>query len=449
MTPADAISAARNAFPAWAAKSTAEREQVIRRFAEVIRAHRVKLVQTICEETGKPRWEANTEVDSIIAKSAISIEAHASRRKPIESSAGGLVTAIRYKPLGVIIVLGPFNFPGHLPNGHISPALLAGNAIVFKPSELTPRTGEWLARCWDEAGLPVGVLNLVQGGRETGAELVGHPGIDAVFFTGSYAAGRAICRGLADRPEVITALEMGGNNPLIVHNVADTAGAAYWTSQSAFISAGQRCSCARRLIIPDGNDAFLERLIQMMAGIRIGHFDDDPQPFAGPVITDHAAQHLLAAQKHLIDAGAKPLVEMKPVEAHPPRFLRPGLLDVTTVATRPDEELFGPLLQLIRVPNFEMAIKEANDTKYGLAAGLFSDDRHLYDRFFASIRAGIVNLNRPLTGASSRLPFGGIGQSGNGRPSAFFAADYCAYPIGSLENERLTMPPNLTPGILP
>jgi succinylglutamic semialdehyde dehydrogenase len=138
---------------------------------------------------------------------------------------------------------------------------------------------------------------------------------------------------------------------------------------------------------------------------------------------------------------------MKPIEGRSNAFLSPGLIDVTAVADRPDEELFGPLLQLIRVKDFDEALREANDTAYGLAAGLFCDDRQLYERFFRASRAGVVNWNRPLTGASSRLPFGGIGRSGNGRPSAFFAADYCDYAVASMEVEKVTMPEKLMPGI--
>jgi succinylglutamic semialdehyde dehydrogenase len=344
-------------------------------------------------------------------------------------------------------VLGPFNFPGHLPNGHILPALLAGNTVAFKPSELTPHVGELMVRYWREAGLPDGVLNIVQGGREVGEALVAHQEINAVFFTGSFNGGRAINRALADRPGVITALEMGGNNPLIVDQAADIRAAAYLTIQSAFISAGQRCSCARRLIVPTGNDEFIETLIRMMAGVRVGPFDMEPAPFMGRVISDAAADKLLDAQRELVKRGGRMIVEMKSVEGQSRSMLRPGIIDVTDVRDRSDEELFGPLLQLIRVPDFDAAIREANATAYGLAAGLFSDDRQLYERFFHESRAGIVNWNRALTGASSRLPFGGVGHSGNGRPSAYFAADYCDYAVASIEVEKLAMPEKLAPGI--
>jgi succinylglutamic semialdehyde dehydrogenase len=448
MTPESAaIAAAREGLPAWSATPAVEREAIATQYAEQLQSHRDELIRTICLETGKPKWEAGTEVDSMIAKVAISIEAKAARRNESSRPEGGATASVRYKPHGVAVVLGPFNFPGHLPNGHIVPALLAGNTVVFKPSELTPTVGLLMFKCWEAAGLPRNVLYCIQGDRATGEALVADSGIDAVFFTGSYAAGRAINRQLADRPGVIAALEMGGNNPLIVHNVADTSAAAYLTVQSAFISAGQRCSCARRLIVPPGNDVFIEALMKMTTVIRVGSFNMEPEPFMGRVISDAAADRLLEAQRDLAARDGKMLIEMKAVEGERRAMLRPGIIDVTDVRDRADEELFGPLLQLIRVKDFDDALREANATTFGLAAGLFCDERQLYEQFFRASRAGIVNWNRALTGASSRLPFGGIGRSGNGRPSAYFAADYCDYAVGSIEVEKLAMPEKFLPGI--
>jgi succinylglutamic semialdehyde dehydrogenase len=296
--------------------------------------------------------------------------------------------------------------------------------------------------------LPAGVLNLVQGAREVGKRLVEHPGIDGVFFTGSFEAGRAINRTLSDQPGKIVALEMGGNNPLVVHKVKNIEAAAYWTIQSAFITAGQRCSCARRLILIDDDEskAFLQQLTTMIGKIRVGRYTDDPEPFIGPVISDASAAKLLAAQSNLIQHGGKPILEMKSVGSRS-AFLSPGLIDVTDIAQRADEELFGPLLQVIRVNSFDQAIAEANHTRFGLTAGLFSDDAKLWQSFYHRVRAGVVNWNRPLTGASSQLPFGGIGCSGNHRPSAFFAADYCSYPIASMEADFLSLPEKVAPGI--
>ncbi|WP_165679749.1 succinylglutamate-semialdehyde dehydrogenase, partial [Metapseudomonas otitidis] len=381
-------------------------------------------------------------------KVAISIQSYRERTGEKSGPLADATAVLRHKPHGVVAVFGPYNFPGHLPNGHIVPALLAGNAVVFKPSELTPKVAELTVQCWIEAGLPAGVLNLVQGGRETGVALAGNPGIDGLFFTGSSRTGNLLHQQFAGRPDKILALEMGGNNPLVVDEVADVDAAVYTIIQSAFISAGQRCTCARRLLVPVGawGDALLARLVAVAASIQVGAFDAQPAPFMGSVISLDAARHLLKAQEHLIAQGATPLLAMsQPLETA--ALLTPGILDVTALAERPDEEFFGPLLQVIRYDGFEAAMAEANATQYGLAAGLLSDSHELYQRFFIESRAGIVNWNKQLTGAASSAPFGGVGASGNHRASAYYAADYCAYPVASLESETLALPATLTPGV--
>ena len=432
-----AVSAARNALGKWADLQLQQRIYVLQHFAEQLAAHRAEIAEAISMEVGKPRWEANSEVDSMIGKIPVSIAAFNELRRPIELEAAGGTAATRFKPYGVVAVFGPFNFPGHLPNGHIVPALLAGNTVVFKPSEMTPLVAQRTVEVWESAGLPAGVLNLTQGGRETGAALALHRGIDGLFFTGSAAVGRALSRMFADHPEKILALEMGGNNPLVVHEVSDLNAAAYLTIQSAFLSAGQRCTCARRLIVPAGahGDAFIERVREMAQSLRVGRYTDEPEPFMGPVISSKAADHLLSAQIALKDQGGKILLEMRPLGSSR-SLLSAGLIDVTSIADRSDEEIFGPLLQIIRVADFASAIEEANHTAYGLAAGLLSDNR-----------AGVVNWNRQTTGASGSLPFGGIGLSGNHHPSGYYAADYCSYPIASLENPKLAMPAQVTPGV--
>lgn len=439
-----AVAVARDAFPAWSARPLPEREQVLRAFAARLEARRDELAAVISRETGKPDWEARTEVQSMIGKVAISIEAHARRCAEIPNNLG----TTRFRPHGVVAVLGPFNFPGHLPNGHIVPALLAGNTVVFKPSEHAPGTAELTAALWSEAGLPAGPLQVVPGARETGAALAGHPGINGLFFTGSARAGLALNRLFADRPDRILALEMGGNNPLVVHRAADATAAALLTMQSAYLTAGQRCTCARRLIVPAGEegDRFVATLAALVPGIRVGAPADRPEPFMGPVISAATAERLVAAQADLVRRGAQALVPLRHLRAGT-GLVSPGLVDVTAVADRADEELFGPLLQLIRVPDFAAALREANATAFGLAAGLVSDDAELYARFRAAVRAGVINWNQQLTGASSGASFGGVGLSGNHRPSAYLAADYCSYPVATIEVPALRRPAQLPPGL--
>ena len=443
-----AVQAARGAFDAWNERGFAERLQIVRRFGNRLEADKRGLAETISRETGKPTWEALTEVAAMIGKIDISARAYKERTGVWERKVGGGLSVLRHKAHGVVAVFGPFNFPGHLPNGHIVPALLAGNTVVLKPSELTPLCAAHIMHLWLQAGLPDGVINLLQGGREVGEALGGDAGIDGLFFTGSAATGRLLHRQFCEQPEKILALEMGGNNPLIVMPGVDTRAAVYAIIQSAFLTAGQRCSCARRLYLPRGKagDDLLQALIAAAAALQVGSYQDAETPFMGPVISASAATALIATQAALEQQGGRPLLAMRQLR-EATGLLSPGLMDVEAIAELPDEEHFGPFLQVARYDTLEQAITLANATRFGLSAGLLGGRQADFDRFLQRIRAGIVNWNRPLTGASSAAPFGGVGVSGNNRPSAYYAADYCAYPVASLQADRLTLPERLSPGI--
>jgi len=431
------VAAARAAWPGWAATPLAERVETLRRFADIVRDRADAFADLIARETGKPLWEAKTEVDTVIAKVAISITAQAERagERASEQPGGGRM-ALRHRPHGVLAVLGPYNFPAHLPNGHIVPALLAGNAVVFKPSEKTPATGAFLIGCYHAAGVPGGVVRLLIGGPDQGRALAGHDDIDGLLFTGSARTGLALNRHFAERPEKILALEMGGNNPIIVWDDPDLDAAATLIVQSAYTSAGQRCTAGRRLIVEDRlYDPLIAALTRLTDRIIIGAPHDEPAPFMGPVIDNDAAELLDMAFGKLVGMGAKVIRSLeRPAPDRP--FLTPAILDVTDMAERPDDELFGPVLQVTRAHDFADAIEQANATRYGLSASLISPSRARYEQFWTGIRAGIVNWNRPTNGAASSAPFGGIGWSGNHRPSAYYAADYCAYPVASAEVEQ-------------
>ena len=379
----------------------------------------------------------------------ISVQSYRARTGVVSSVIADGDAVLRHRPHGVFAVFGPYNFPGHLPNGHIVPALIAGNTLVFKPSEYAPQTAIKTVQLWEQAGLPKGVLNLVNGAKDTGIALSKNADIDGVLFTGSYQTGVILHKLFAGQPGKMLALEMGGNNALVAWDVKDVDAAVHHTIFSAFVSAGQRCTCARRLVIPNNaqGQAFLDRLVQVAAAIKVGASDAQPAPFMGPVVSSAIAQRLLAAQADLIAKGGKSLLEMRQLEANT-GFLSAGIIDVTDAKGIPDEEWFGPMLQVIRVADFAQAIEVANATSYGLAAGLLSDDAALWQQFQTEIRAGVVNWNRPTTGAASTAPFGGIGNSGNHRPSAYYAADYCAYPVASIETSVLEMPKQLSPGLV-
>ena len=428
------VAAARAAWPEWAAHSVTYRMETLRRFANVVRAREPEFAELIARETGKPLWEAKTEVGSVIAKVEISVEAYLDRTptRRMEAAMGNKV-AVRHKPHGVLAVLGPYNFPAHLPNGHIVPALIAGNAVVFKPSEKTPATGAMLVDCFREAGVPEGVIRLLIGGPAEGKALAAEPGIDGLLFTGSAGAGASLARQFAETPQKILALELGGNNPIVVWDTPDLPAAAAIIVQSAFLSAGQRCTAARRLIVEDGkHQPLIDEVVKLMDRIIVDHPMADPQPFLGPVIDLVTADILQDRFLGLMMKGGKPIRRLeRPHEERP--YLTPALIDMTDAKGRLDEELFGPVLQLIRVTDFDEAIDEANNTRFGLAASVLTKDPKLYDRFWANVHAGVINWNKPTNGAPSNAPFGGIGLSGNHRPSAFYAADYSAYPVTSVE----------------
>jgi len=449
-TPAQvesAVAAAREAFLTWKKLSFAEREAIVLKFAEKVKENSEEIAQIIAKETGKPIWETRTEAGAMAGKIAISIRAYHDRTGESSREAAGNQIVLRHRPLGVMAVFGPYNFPGHLPNGHIVPALLSGNTVVFKPSEQTPWTGEFAMKLWQEAGLPAGVINLVQGAKETGIALADAKGLDGVLFTGSANTGHILHRQFAGQPGKMLALEMGGNNPMVISDhYGDADATVYTIIQSAFISAGQRCTCARRLYVPVGEkgDLLLEKLVAATQKIRVDQPFAEPAPFMGPQISEAAAKFILDAQANLQSLGGVSLVEAKAGEA---AFVTPGIIDATNIAELPDEEYFGPLLQVVRYASLEQAVELANDTRFGLSAGLVSTDDAEWEYFVDHIRAGIVNRNRQLTGASGDAPFGGPGASGNLRPSAYYAADYCAYPMASMEGGETQLPATFSPGI--
>ncbi|MEP2102965.1 MAG: succinylglutamate-semialdehyde dehydrogenase [Parasphingorhabdus sp.] len=432
-----AVAKAREAWPTWAALPLTKRIEAVRRYANRIRSQSEELAELIARETGKPIWESRTEAEAVINKVDISVRAYAERTAQRQlPSQPNMRAAMRHKPHGVLAVLGPYNFPAHLPNGHIVPALIAGNVVVFKPSEKTPAVGQFLADTFAKAGLPDGVLNILQGGPEVGKKLTANEDIDGVLFTGSAQTGVALNRQFATRPDKILALEMGGNNPIIVWDTDDIHSAAVLVVQSAFLSAGQRCSAASRLIVKDElYDRVVKEVKRIADRLIIDEPFSKPAPFMGPVIDNDVADGLTESFLALMTHGGRPIKHMaRPIGERP--FLTPGIIDVTDMEERPDIELFGPILQVIRVGDLEEAIAEANNTRYGLSAALIGGSATQYDQFWSNSRAGIVNWNKMTVGASSEAPFGGIGLSGNHRPSAFYAADYCAYPVVSMEAEQ-------------
>jgi len=443
-----AVKAARTAFKTWKKVDKEDRVEICRKFASLLKENQEMLANVIGSETGKPLWESRTEIGAMIGKIEISVKAFDERTGTTKNALPDGEAVLRHRPHGVVGVFGPYNFPGHLPNGHIVPALIAGNTVVFKPSEQTPKMAEETAKLWQQAGLPDGVVNVVQGAAPTGIALANHIGLDGLFFTGSSTTGELLHKQFAGDTGKILALEMGGNNPLIVDEDIDEDGALHHVLFSAFISAGQRCTCARRLFIPNSEkgDAFLEKLIDAALNLTVGRYDAEEQPYMGSVVSIQASDQLLSAQQNLVSKGGNILLEMTRLEEGT-ALLSPGIIDLTDATDVPDTEYFGPLLSVYRYDNFSDALEKANESRYGLSAGLLSNSRARYEEFLEEIRAGIVNWNKPITGASSAAPFGGVGASGNHRASAYYAADYCSYPVASMESDAMTAPEKKSPGM--
>jgi succinylglutamic semialdehyde dehydrogenase len=437
-------------FDTWSSLTVEERWEKLLPAKNYLTEHKYQLAKLITQEVGKPLWEAETEVGAMIAKFDAVFDAYQIRSHNQEGDLNGVQFRLDYLSLGTIGIFGPFNLPAHLSHGQILPALLMGNAVVFKPSPLTPLVGNWFANLWSH--LPEGVFQLVQGGVATAQQVLGKKELRGLIFIGSYQAGQEIHKFLAGRTEVLLALEMGGNNPLIVGQTDsnDTNPIVYNIIQSHLITSGQRCVAARRLILPIGKigDDILEHLSTSLSSV-LGGDPMLPENYYGPLIHSESAQKLMQKQNFLKQQGfiSQSHLSMNVLKTNP-AFITPGLFEMNhSVSSFDDDEDFGPLLKVYRYDKFAEAIHLANDTKFGLCAGLISDQKVEQSTFYQKVRAGIMNCNKPMTGASGKLPFGGLGCSGNHRSAGYFSGDYCADPRASLMEKNVSMPEKLHPGI--
>lgn len=431
-----AVEVARRAASGFRRLSQSARTDLLRAYRGRLEVHRDAIADTIAREVGKPLWEARIEADAMAKKVELCIGPGAAytATEHIEELPG----EIEHRPVGVVAVIGPFNFPGHLPNGQIVPALLTGNAVIHKPSELAPSTGTWIARCLDEAGLPAGVFNLVQGPAQAGAALSAAQDVDALLFTGSTAAGRAIVAANSGRLDRVVALELGGKNASLALDDCDLEYTARTLAFAAYATAGQRCTSTSRVIASATIvDRLAARLGQLARGLRVGH-PLQADVFMGPVISDASRERIVAAQRAAVDAGFEPLVAGGPVavDGYRGHYMQPGLHRSPSssihVDAYSDAELFGPDIALYSARDDAHAIELANDSRFGLSAAVFCRDEARFRAVASELRVGVVHFNRATAGASGRLPFGGVGDSGNHRPAGILAGLSCTYPVALL-----------------
>ena len=434
--PVAAITRARRAWGQWARIPLTARIEMVRGFTARLRQDSDGLSDLLARETGRPLWETREEVQNTIAQSDVFVRSLADRspQRRIEQR-NGLRGALRHKPLGVIAVIAPFCQPVQIACGHIIPALLSGNTVVYKPSEKTAAVAQWMARAMADADFPEGLVELLQGNADTGRQLASSSGVGGVLFTGSAQNGIALNKALSTRPGRLLSLDMSGNNPVIAWDCNDIHSAAVLIVQSAFTGAGQRCTSARRLIVRDKlYDLLVPEVKRLTDRLIVDGPHSDPIPFMGPLIDNQSADGITESFVALMSHGGKPIRHMRRPQADRP-FLTPGIVDVTDMTERPDIELFGPLLQVWRVEDFAQAIGEANRTRFGLCASLIGGTQADYDRFWTYSRAGIVNWNATTHEISAQSPLGGQGLSGNHRPGGYYAADRVAYPVSSAETD--------------
>ncbi len=438
----EVVQSARSATVGWRRKSIQERAELLKKYQAVIHRRSDEFSEIIAREVGKPLWEAQLEVKTMLSKIDITLAeslkwvTNFEIPKIMENTLG----VCRFRPLGVMVVIGPFNFPGHLPNGHIVPALLTGNTVIFKPSEKAPMVGQLMAECFQEAQFPVGVVNLIQGEREVGRRLTAHEGIDAVLFTGSYEVGARIKQDTLQQHWKLLVLEMGGKNSSIIWHDAQIDAAVYETLTGAFLTAGQRCSATSRVIVHKEKLAeFVARFHQRSKAFSIGHPLENP--FMGPLIDQGSVDRYMKFLGIASREGCEIVMRGKVLEL-PTRgnFVTPSIclakglsIDQTRKSIYQQTELFAPNVVILGVDEIDEAIEQANCTQYGLVASVFSQDRKIYERCLDGLQMGLVNWNKSTSGASSRLPFGGLKKSGNHFPTALMATQYCTTPVASLE----------------
>jgi succinylglutamic semialdehyde dehydrogenase len=452
----DAVKSARTAFDFWRKKKPQERAEFLKKYQAALTRKQDEIAEAIAREVGKPLWECKTELIAMINKVDVTVQDSMRfvQDYEIPQIMADTQGACRYRPLGVMAVIGPFNFPGHLPNGHIVPALMTGNTVVFKPSEKTPLVGQLMAECFAEAGFPPGVFNLIQGEKEVGRRLCVHEKVDGVLFTGSYEVGTRIKQDTLQQHWKLLALEMGGKNPAIVWDDANLDVALHETLVGAFVTAGQRCSATSRIIVHNKVlDQFVERFHERAKAFTIGNPLDNP--FMGPLIEPGSVDRYMKFLGIAVREGCEVVMRGKTLDVGlQGNYVTPSIcwiknpsVENSRKSVYQQTEMFAPNVAILGVSSIEEAIAQANCTQYGLVTSVFTQSRAVYGQCLEDLQMGLVNWNKSTVGASSKLPFGGFKKSGNHFPTAVAASLYCAMPVASLEVSEPKLSSSMMPGL--
>ena len=420
-----AAEAAREAAADWSALTPEGRLAMLDRFASSLAKRTDDLADAITLEMGKVRSEAAIEARSLLAR----VKLVGDQQIPRVSTwrAPGVAGECRYRPLGVVGVIGPFNFPLHLIHAHVIPALATGNTVVIKPSERAPLAAQRYVEAWHDAGLPP-VMQLVQGAGAVGRALVSAPQLGGLAFTGSWPTGHAIEKSLIERPDVLVALEMGGQNMAIVNHDADLEQALEGALLGGFLTTGQRCTCTSRVLVHrDLAGPFIERLVEAAAKLSWG--DPFTDVFMGPLASIGDRDHVNALCEAGVAAGAEVLLSGESREAGAWRGPSIHRIDADHDSDYTRHEVFGPDLAITVVDDLEEAMTVAERSEYGLSASIFTGSRSAFERVFSRLRVGCLNWNRSTNRASGAFPFGGLGRSGNYRPAGGDAVRYTTYPV--------------------
>jgi methylmalonic acid semialdehyde dehydrogenase len=414
-----AVESAYDAFKAWKNTPAPTRGKIVARFARLLEENKEEMAQILTREEGKTLAESRGELQRSI--NVAEFCAGESRRMNGETIQSELPANFAYtikEPHGVVAVITPWNFPVAIPVWKLAPALVAGNTVVFKPAEATPATAVRICELFEEAGLPKGVLNLILGkGSEIGDEIVNHPAVRAISFTGSTEIGIKLYEQAARRGAKVQC-EMGGKNPVVVMEDADMELAVESTAQGAFGSTGQRCTATSRAVVVDKiADEFVRKIIECAKRMRIGD-GSSAQTEMGPSVDEKQFRTVLKYIDIGREDGAELLCGGRRAEGDGLEngyFIEPTVFDKVTPDMRiAREEIFGPVLSVLRVKDFDEAMTVANDSEYGLTSSIFTNDPNLVFRFVDEIETGMTHINSPTTGGEAHIPFGGVKMTGIG-----------------------------------